>query len=54
LIIQSNTTIGTDQIEKKQDLFVSQIQAVPLGCAQDGRDILARQSGFLKCMLNEC
>jgi hypothetical protein len=53
LIAQSNAAIGTNKIEKKQDLFVSRIQAVPLGCAQDGMDILARQSGFLKCMLNE-
>jgi hypothetical protein len=53
LIAQSNAAIGTNKIEKKQDLFVSRIQAVPLGCKQDGRDILARQSGLLKCMLNE-
>jgi hypothetical protein len=53
VIFQSNTAIGTNKIGKKQDLFVSQIQAVPPGCAQDGTDILARQSGLLKCMLNE-
>jgi hypothetical protein len=53
LIAQSNAAIGTNTIKKKQDLFVSQIQAVPLGCTQDDTDILARQSGLLKCMLNE-
>jgi hypothetical protein len=53
LIAQSNAAIGTNKIENNQDLFVSRIQAVPLGCAQDGTDILARQSGLLKCMLNE-
>jgi hypothetical protein len=53
LIAQSNAGIGTNKIEKKQDLFVSRIQAVPLGCTQDGKDILARQSGRLECILNE-
>jgi hypothetical protein len=53
LIAQSNAAIGTNKIEKKQDLFVSQIQGVPLGCAQDGTDILSRQSGILKWMLHE-
>jgi hypothetical protein len=52
-IAQSSVAIRTNKIEKKQDLFVSRIQAVPLGCAQDGMDILARQSGLLKSMLNE-
>jgi hypothetical protein len=42
LITQSNAAIGTNKIEQKQDLFVSRIQAVSLGCAQDGTDILAR------------
>jgi hypothetical protein len=53
LIAQSNAAIGTNQIEKKQDLFISRIRAVPPGCAQDSTDILARQSGLLKWMLNE-
>jgi hypothetical protein len=53
LIAQSNAAIGTNKIKKKQDLFVSRIQVVPLGCRQDGTDILARQSGLLKCMLSE-
>jgi hypothetical protein len=53
LIAQSNAIIGTNKIEKKQDLFVSRIQAVPLGCSRDGTDILARQSGLLMCMLIE-
>jgi hypothetical protein len=53
LTAQSNAAIGTNTIEKKQDLFVSRIQSVPLACGQDGTDILARQSGLLKCMLNE-
>jgi hypothetical protein len=53
LIAQSNAAIGTNKIEKKHDLFVSRMQALPLGCAHDRIDILARQSGLLKCMLNE-
>jgi hypothetical protein len=53
LITESNAAIGTSKIEKKQDLFASRIQAVLLRCAQDGTDILTRQSGLLKCMLNE-
>jgi hypothetical protein len=53
MIAQSNAAIGTNKIETKQGLFVSRIQAVSFGCAQDGMDIVARQSGLLKYMLNE-
>jgi hypothetical protein len=52
LIAQSNVAIGTNKIEKKQDLFVSRIAAMPLGCAQDDTAFLARHSGLMEHMLN--